>query len=792
MKKLKKLSGMQVVSGSGSEGWKSVQSDGVNASAVQVMKKYKLVSNDKFKKNKKSKVKKLKGPLAPSLISQAEICKVNPKPKKKKKKKMGGGDIKAKNGNGNKSTDVTDKSPTKESESGTDSLDMSAWNDMFVHPLVLKGLEEQGFACPTPIQRAVLPAATRGQRDVVGAAETGSGKTLAFAIPILNGILEYKENEQSQQDKPDLADEEPVQDDVGEASEDVEEDKETESEVEEDFSDPEMEGVGVCVRVVNDVEFDFDEDGMVFIPPPPNITFAAPKGLPNLPKAANTESDNSRKKLHALILTPTRELAIQVKDHIVAAAAHTGIQTAVVVGGMAPQKQRRLLAKRPEIVVGTPGRLWDLISEGDSHLAKGVKDIKYLAIDETDRMVEKGHFEELQQLLEMINADESKKLGRQNFVFSATLSMVHDIPGYLLNKKKSKKLSPAEKLKGITGVIGVKDKAKVVDLTKEKGKGTSESLIESRIGCAITEKDQYLYYMLTQHPGRTLVFCNSIDCVRRLVNLFGYLKVAPLGLHAQMQQRQRLKNLDRFAKNPRGILIATDVAARGLDIKDVQHVIHYQVPRTSENYVHRSGRTARASKEGISVMLIEPAENFSYKKLSKNLGRTEDEMPTFPVDGDIFPQVKQRVQVARELDKLLLSSKKERVEKSWFKKAAEEMDIEVSDDGDEAAARNDESVRIELRKKELRKSGQTAAKQAELNALLATPILSTGFSGKYPTMSGRLEVPKHLADASGTSAIDRLASEVQDAKNVLKSRPSEASLKNRRSKKKKKKGNKPN
>ena len=85
------------------------------------------------------------------------------------------------------------------------------------------------------------------------------------------------------------------------------------------------------------------------------------------------------------------------------------------------------------------------------------------------------------------------------------------------------------------------------------------------------------------------------------------------------------------------------------------------------------------------------------------------------------------------------------MEKSWFKKAAEEMDIEVSDDEGSAAARNDESVRIELRKKELRKSGQTAAKQAELNALLATPMLSAGFSGKYPTMSGRLEVPRHLA-----------------------------------------------
>ena len=98
--------------------------------------------------------------------------------------------------------------------------------------------------------------------------------------------------------------------------------------------------------------------------------------------------------------------------------------------------------------------------------------------------------------------------------------------------------------------------------------------------------------------------------------------------------------------------------------------------------IHSSGRTARASKEGISVMLIEPAESFSYKKLSRTLGRSEDDLPPFPVDADIFPQVKLRVQVARDLDKLLLTTKKERVEKSWFKKAAEEMDIAYSGDDD--------------------------------------------------------------------------------------------------------------
>lgn len=157
--------------------------------------------------------------------------------------------------------------------------------------------------------------------------------------------------------------------------------------------------------------------------------------------------------------------------------------------------------------------------------------------------------------------------------------------------------------------------------------GTSETLVECKIICSIDHKDYYLYYVLKRHPGRTIVFCNSIGCVKRfglyfynlfslyliiyfllyfrLAQLFGILNCKPLPIHASMQQRQRLKNLDRlviilikfrftinnalndfrFRDDPEGVLIATDVAARGLDIPNVDHVIHYQVPRTAEVFL---------------------------------------------------------------------------------------------------------------------------------------------------------------------------------------------------------------
>ena len=157
-----------------------------------------------------------------------------------------------------------------------------------------------------------------------------------------------------------------------------------------------------------------------------------------------------------------------------------------------------------------------------------------------------------------------------------------------------------------------------------------------------------------------------------------HLRSRPLGLHAQMHQKQRLKNLDRFVSDPAALLIASDVAARGLDINNVQHVIHYQVPKTSEvgrgatfenyllrflnslqklfalisliislifqSYVHRSGRTARASKEGLSVILIDSTESLSYKKICHTLKRVE-ELPLFPVDSSVYSSVKTRMQV---------------------------------------------------------------------------------------------------------------------------------------------------
>lgn len=272
-------------------------------------------------------------------------------------------------------------------------LDMTKWHGLGVPGPIMRSLAEQGFQEPTQIQSMTLPAAIHGKKDILGAAETGSGKTLAFGIPILSGILELKQRNDgsSIRKAPKAAN----KDDQQPAEEPAVKDNH-------ELTPPpeELE----YVSGASDEESDPDEPRQG----------KQPKHLP----------------LYALVLTPTRELAVQVKNHLVAAAKYTDIRVAAIFGGLSVAKQERVLRQCPEIVVATPGRLWELYMQGNQHLKK-IDNVSFLCIDETDRMVEKGHFEELRSLLKVLNADEERKQLRQNFVFSATLTLVHDLPEHM-------------------------------------------------------------------------------------------------------------------------------------------------------------------------------------------------------------------------------------------------------------------------------------------------------------------------------------------------------------------------
>ncbi|XP_065259773.1 ATP-dependent RNA helicase DDX24 [Emys orbicularis] len=606
------------------------------------------------------------------------------------------------------------------SASSDQKADVSAWKDLFVPKPVLQALSYLGFSAPTPIQALALPSAIRDNMDVLGAAETGSGKTLAFAIPVIHSVLQWQESKS----RSDNATEEPLCDDEDKPG--WESDNETNpkhlnpKQDEDSGGDDDVDEsctIG-CVKVLENVEFDFDANK----------------------RAADL---NKNRPLLGLVLTPTRELAVQVKHHIDAVAKFTGIKTAILVGGMAAQKQERVLNQKPEIVIATPGRLWELIKEKHPHLSN-LRQLRCLVIDEADRMVERGHFLELSQLLEMLN-DSQYNSRRQTFVFSATLTLVHQAPTRVLQKKYAKKIDQKTKLEMLMEKVGIRGKPKVIDLTRKET--TVETLTETRIHCDMDDKDYYLYYFLLQYPGRTMVFANSIDCIKRLSALLTILDCNPLPLHANMHQKQRLKNLERFAERETCVLLTTDVAARGLDIPNVQHVIHYQVPRTSEIYVHRSGRTARAANEGLSLLLIGPDDMINFRKIYKTLEKNE-ELPFFPVETKCMFAIKERVNLARQIEKVEYYNSRAKQHNSWFQQAAEALEIDLDDDVLIGGRSNEQEVS--------QKQKMLKGMKKQLKHLLSQPVFKVLLKTKYPTQSGKLLLP-HSPVSNSESALSTVS-----------------------------------
>ncbi|NWS44325.1 DDX24 helicase, partial [Probosciger aterrimus] len=652
-------------------------------------------------------------------------------PKKKKKKKV------AKN----KSSQAQEALPsvltskkvknwtTEVLSASTDrNADVSAWKDLFVPEPVLRALSYLGFSAPTPIQALALPSAIRDNMDVLGAAETGSGKTLAFAIPMIHSVLQWqKSNSSTTRNDSVSKDSDQHHDETSWENED-EAEKLTHQQAEDSGDEDDTSFTTGCVKVLENFEFDSGDK-------------------------THTAGYHKKRPLLGLVLTPTRELAVQVKHHIDAVAKFTGIKTAIIVGGMAAQKQERVLNRKPEIVIATPGRLWELVKERHPHLSN-LWQLRCLVIDEADRMVEKGHFLELSQLLEILN-DSQYNPQRQTFVFSATLTLVHQTPTRVLQKKNAKKMDKKTKLELLMEKIGIKGKPKVIDLTRKEA--TVETLTETRIHCNTNEKDYYLYYFLLQYPGRTMVFANSIDCVKRLSSLLTILNCDPLPLHANMHQKQRLKNLERFAERESCVLLTTDVAARGLDIPNVQHVIHYQVPRTSELYVHRSGRTARAANEGLSLLLIGPDDLINFRKIYKTLEKSE-ELPFFPVETKCMSSIKERVNLARQIEKAEFFNSRAKQHNSWLQQAAEALEIDLDDDMLMGKKTSEEE--------ESQKQKMLKGMKKQLKHMLSQPLFKVLMKTKYPTQSGKLLLPQTSVSVSESALGTMSKQEAKKTKSI--------------------------
>ncbi|CAK9785334.1 DEAD-domain-containing protein, partial [Cutaneotrichosporon oleaginosum] len=508
--------------------------------------------------------------------------------------------------------------------------------------------------------------------------------------------------------------------------------------------------------------------------------------LPVLSHVLRQPRTSGKRPLSALILCPTRELALQVSENLSALLAKAcpsekgkppRVSVGSVIGGLSAHKQARIVERGADVLVATPGRLWDLLKMNDA-LAASVRALKFLIIDEADRMIETGHFAELERIVkltqregsnaEAVDEDEDeifKAAGTQltatkarddmqTFVFSATLSK--DLQANLKRyKRRGRKRSST--LEDLVERLDFRDaNPAVIDLSPEGG--LVATLREAQIECVASDKDLYLYYMLLRYPGRTLVFTGSIDGIRRLIPLFQTLRVPVHPLHSQLQQKQRLRNLDRFRSEPNSVLIATDVAARGLDIPHVDHVVHFNLPRSADAYVHRSGRTARAQNPGFALQLVAPEDRGVQRGLLKALGRTAPP-PDMPIEGGFLRTLKERVRIAGELEKAQHASKKKAHDKNWLLEAAEAMDVDI-----------DPSMLSDLEDDPDRpfshaKASKVDKLKAELAELLAQPLVARGVSARYPTSGSRVIVDDVLrGDAHGVmlGASTEAAFEVAD------------------------------
>ncbi|MGA4492541.1 ATP-dependent RNA helicase RhlB [Vreelandella venusta] len=287
----------------------------------------------------------------------------------------------------------------------------------------------------------------------------------------------------------------------------------------------------------------------------------------------------------ALIIAPTRELALQIEKDAKALARFTQLNVASVVGGMDYQKQRDSLGKKIDILVATPGRLLDFHQKRDIDLSE----VEVLVLDEADRMLSMGFIPDVKRIIRYT----PKKEQRQTFLFSATFT--DDI----LNLASQWTLNPAHV---------------EIEVTVE-----NQADIDQRVYLVSDDdKQRLLVNLLTQESfERVMVFGNRRDLVRQLDDLLKKADVSVAMLSGDVPQNQRIKTLESFREGDIQVLVATDVAGRGIHIEDVSHVVNYTLPEDPEDYVHRIGRTGRAGAKGVSISFVGEEDAFSLPEIER-------------------------------------------------------------------------------------------------------------------------------------------------------------------------------
>ncbi len=288
----------------------------------------------------------------------------------------------------------------------------------------------------------------------------------------------------------------------------------------------------------------------------------------------------------ALVLAPTRELAVQIEDQVQGLTYHTTISSAAVFGGVPMDPQERALRAGVDIVVATPGRLMDHLRHDTVNFAA----LEILVLDEADRMLDMGFWPDVQRILAALPPK------RQTLLFSATM--------------------PAEVLKLTLEFL---HEPKYVQVGRRGGPPQTISHAIQTVSRG--EKAEWLARWLRHDAeGPVLIFCRTKIGADRLASRLVGLGIRAAVVHADRSQQQRMAAVEGFRSGTYPVLVATDVAARGLDIDGIAHVVNYEVPDTPETYVHRVGRTGRAEATGRALTLVSPEEIGALRALEKAVG----------------------------------------------------------------------------------------------------------------------------------------------------------------------------
>ncbi|KAK6198598.1 ATP-dependent rRNA helicase RRP3 [Scheffersomyces amazonensis] len=291
---------------------------------------------------------------------------------------------------------------------------------------------------------------------------------------------------------------------------------------------------------------------------------------------------------YGLVLAPTRELAYQIKETFDALGSSMGLRSVCIVGGMDMMDQARDLMRKPHIIVATPGRIMDHLEH-----TKGfsLKNLQYLVMDEADRLLDMDFGPALDKILKIIPSK------RTTYLFSATMT------------NKIEKLQRASLHNPVRVAVSSKYQ-------------TADNLIQSMMLVSDGYKNTFLIHLLNEFMGKSIIiFTRTVAHAHRTALLARILGFSAVPLHGQLTQAQRLGSLNKFKSGVANILVATDVASRGLDIPSVDVVINYDIPTDSKAYIHRVGRTARAGRSGKSISLVTQYDLEMYLRIESVLGK---------------------------------------------------------------------------------------------------------------------------------------------------------------------------